>query len=204
MEDAARRWSLETRRRLVEMTNQPSPQDDFWGHKGRPGDAAFGKRTGRTAQRFSPGGVVLRSGNVVTASVGSPDASVAKMEQGGTISGKPYLFIPTKNALTPSGAPTSVNAIVNGVQSWRKSKAGDLWRVLWPNKGGVLKQSLRGASSWRGIPPLLSGIKLLGVLKRSVHVHRYRTFENLTKDMTPRALELGAQAVSLIAGAARG
>jgi len=173
-ERSVRLASILARRKLVErMSVRGVPIDPFWG-KGSPAGAYLGARTGQTRARLSPGGVVLRLGNVFRAAVGSPDAHVKLHEEGGTARGsspRGFLRIPTAAAQSASGAEQQRFAgkslrQVAGLFLVR-TLGGRLWIAEQQGRRGVA----RGSSETQGRGR--SRIVLLFMLKKTA-THRPR------------------------------
>ena len=101
-ERAVREGSLLANRRLKERMSDPGGSHPFFGRTGGAGDT-LAARSGQSRARITPGGEVVRVGERVTASVGSPDKHVAFLEEGGTISGSPYLSLPLASSQTAQG-----------------------------------------------------------------------------------------------------
>lgn len=125
-------------------------QDAFWGVTGATGDA-LGVRTGHTRRSIAtavfgafPAGVV--------GTVGSALRQMKLHEEGGTITGKPWLRIPTRvmqrpgsgtDALAGKSARSLPNTFI------LKSKSGNLWIA----EGGTPRAKL--AQELNGVPLLL-------------------------------------------------
>jgi hypothetical protein len=111
--------------------NAQGPTDKFWGRMGARGDW-LGSRTGETRKRLSPAGIVVKQGNKLVCSVGSPDAYVARLEEDSTITSTGKMFrIPTAAAQNGSGQDVNTGRSVLGLGGLRviKLKSGNSWIV---------------------------------------------------------------------------
>ena len=152
----------------------------FWGKTGAPG-ATLGVRSGHTRDRLSPGGRVLRVGDVAISAVGSPDKHVRFAEEGGTIAGHPYLRIPTGAAQTAGGTDINLGRSVRGLPGYRliRTAAGKLWIVR--DRGG--SRSAR--------------IEFMYLLVRSTQQRGRRLFATVREKIEPIAAALVGRQVSL-------
>lgn len=164
-------------RALRQELSSPAADDPFWGKLGgRPGLAI---RTGKTRNRLSPGGHVLRYGDSAVAAVGSPDEHVRRAELGGVVNGSPFLRIPTREAQTPGGVDRNPGS-VRGIAGYFviRSHAGRLWIASNTGVGGGIGPATRGS---RGTQRLT----LLYLLVRSVRIRPRTIFARTTARVTP-------------------
>lgn len=134
--NAVRTASFMVSRRLKERLTGVKGSGGFWGPTS-PAGAFLGARTGQTRARISPGGLVVRTGTEIMAAVGSPDAHMRLHDEGGTVTGRPFLRVPTANALTTAGADINAGHSVRGLPGYRviRTSTGKLWIVR--DAGGV-------------------------------------------------------------------
>jgi len=144
--------SLFMRSKLVKRMSVPTVSHPFWGRVSPPGNV-LGARSGMTRARLSPGGIVTRLANEWRTVVGSPDAHVAFLEEGGTKFGtspKGFLRIPTRAMQTAAGVDRLTGASARTLPGafFLRSKAGNLWiairdRGQRPTLLYLLKKSVR-------------------------------------------------------------
>lgn len=137
-ERVMRRVSLFMHRRLVQKMSVPTISHPFWGKTSPPGNV-LGVRSGNTRRRISPGGIVFKRGTTWETAVGSPDAHVLFMEEGGRQVGtspKGFLRIPTRRAQTAAGVDRYFGTSAKNIPGsfLLKSKAGNLW-IATKDKG---------------------------------------------------------------------
>lgn len=177
--------SLLVRKHLVTHLTGKGGRDAFWG-KTSPSGAFLGGRTGQTRQRLSPGGLAIKHGARWSAAVGSPDAHVRFHERGGTIHGRQYLRIPTRNAQTAGGQDRNAGRSIRDIPGAYlfRSRTGKLWAATWPD----------GADR----------PNLLYLLVRSV-THRGRgIFAAVEREVQPLVRALGNAEVRIVTAAANG
>lgn len=167
------RSALLLQRMLRARVSAPAGRHPFWG-KSSPFGAALGGRSGKTRQRISVGPLLkLPSflGSQMSVAVGSEDRHLAFHEKGGTITGSPYLRIPTAAAQTAAGVDINQGRSVRGVAGYRiiKSKAGNLWIV----------RELGGANTRR--------LEFMYLLKRSVRMRPRMIFAVSKMEVEPLA-----------------
>lgn len=128
-ERAVAKGGLLVTRQLKTLMSGPPTNDAFWGRGGASGQT-LGARTGETRNRIQ-GGQVLRSGNTVFTTVGSPDAYMKHHEEGKKLTTAGYFRIPTAAAMTGSGVDRLAGASIKGQPGFRliRTKAGKLWGV---------------------------------------------------------------------------
>jgi len=140
----------------------------FWGVTGARGNR-LGRRSGKTAGSVTAR--VFSRGDQILGVVGSPRQSLAKHERGGTISGNPYLRIPTRNAQTGSGIDRWVGVSARDIPNTYifRSRAGKLW---------IAQNAVSAARS------------LLYLLVRNVQVRPRRVFATTTRRMRSAVVAL--------------
>jgi hypothetical protein len=114
------------------VASREGGSDPFWGKLSPQVGALLRGRSGGTALRITPGGIVLKRGRDVSAAVGSPDRHVAFLEHGGTRRGtspKGFLRIPTRHMQTLGGSDRLAGASARTLTGtfFLRSKAGNLW-----------------------------------------------------------------------------
>jgi hypothetical protein len=178
--------SVLARRKLVARMSARAPRDPFWG-KGSPPGAFLGRRTGQTAARLSPGGLVVQLGNSFRSTVGSPDPHVKLHEEGGTIHGtspRGFLRIPTAAAQSPSGAE-------------QQRFAGRSLRAV----AGLFAVRTRGGRLWiaeRQGGPGSERITLLFLLKQTARMRPRGIFAAVRAEMERELLALGQVEATLL------
>lgn len=107
----------------------------FWGVTGASGET-LGARSGHT--RRSIARRVFTVAGTVIGAVGSPLRQMKLHEEGGTVSGKPYLRIPTRAMQTAAGVDRNAGRSIKGQPGMflLRSKAGNLWAAM--RQGGTL------------------------------------------------------------------
>lgn len=136
-------------------------ENGFWGKGGAPGDV-LAARSGHTRRSITR--AVFTKVLAVVGVVGSPLNYVRLHEVGGTVSGKPYLRIPTGYAKTPSGVDRYAGRSARTIPNTRifRSRAGNLF--IWETR------SSRAKASGRPIP--------LYLLKPSVKLRARHMFKH--------------------------
>jgi len=179
-ERAVREASLLVHRRLKERMSASSGFHPFWGREGAAGEA-LAVRSGQSRARLTPGGQVLRSGDRVFASVGSPDRHVAFLEAGGTISGRPYLSLPLASSQTAQGVDRLRGKSLRDVPGvfFIRSLAGRLFAAREVGRG----RSRR--------------VEFLRLLVRSVTLRGRHLFASTRRQVEPEVLALTQRQVSL-------
>lgn len=160
----------------------------FWG-PGSPAGAFLGVRTGQTRARLSPGGVTLRSGDTVTAAVGSPDPYVKAQEDGGTFTAGGFFRIPTAAAQTGAGADINAGRSVRGLPGYRliRTSAGKLWIVR--DAGG----------------PKSGRVEFMYLLAKTIHLRGRHIFAETQAEMQPVIADLfNAEAGAVVSTVNRG
>lgn len=178
------RGSLLVRKHLVAHLSGKGGRDAFWG-KTSPSGAFLGGRTGQTRQRLSPGGLAIKTAGRWSAAVGSPDAHVALHEKGGTIHGRQFLRIPTRNAQTAGGQDRNAGRSIRNLPNvfLFRSRAGKLWAA----QSGTSEK-----------------LSLLYLLVRSV-THRGRgIFAAVEREVQPLVRALGNAEVKVVTVQANG
>jgi hypothetical protein len=175
--DSVRDASFVMRRKIIERLSKAGSTDAFWG-KRSPAGAYLGGRSGKTRQRISPAGIVFKHGNSYQAAVGSPDVHMAFHEGGGTITGHPYLRIPTAAAQTPAGVDRNLGRSLRDVPGvfLITSRAGKLWAAT--RQGRTLQ--------------------LLYLLVRAVTQRPRNLMGTVAREMDPELLRLGLGKVSAV------
>lgn len=153
-------------------------KDPFWGVLGSKEEGTLAVRSGltRAATTSSRSVLIGPSGQFYTFVVnGSPQ--MAMLEQGGKISGKPWLRIPTGRAQTPSGvdrlAGTSARSLPGG--------------FIWPSRrqaGASRAKHLWVATSEGG------KLTLWYMLTKQVTIKAHKPFQTAVAIMEPRVREL--------------
>lgn len=106
-----------------EILRQPQRRDPFWGTMGTGSPFGLGVRSGKTAQRIVGTGQVYEVNGELRTFIGSPDRHMRQLEDGGTVTGTPWLKIPTAAAQKPAGDPRyAANEKVEGSFIWPTSK----------------------------------------------------------------------------------
>lgn len=108
--------------------------DPFWGVKGGAGDG-LAVRSGLTRASVQGGGRIYRSGDTVSAAVGSAQKHLKDHEDGATLSGKSpagYHRIPTREAQTGAGVDRYAGRSIRDIAGafLIRTKAGKLWAAL--------------------------------------------------------------------------
>lgn len=177
--------SILLRRALVRRMTGRSGRDAFWG-KTSPSGAYLGARTGQSRARLSPGGLAVKHGPRWQAAVGSPDSHVAFHEKGGTVHGRQFMRIPTRNAQTAGGQDRNVGRSIRDIPDAYlfRSRTGKLWAAIWPE----------GADR----PTLLY------LLVRSITYRGRGMFGATRKEIEPQIATLGRIEVSQVVRVANG
>jgi hypothetical protein len=129
--------------------------------------------------------VVIKTGRGYQAAVGSPDAHVKHLNEGGTVLGKQYLRIPTAAAQLGSGQDRNAGRSIRDIPGafLQRTRTGKLWAMA-PGPGG--------------------SVTFLYLLVRQVH-HRPRHFlEATAKEMEPEMVSMGLEGVSALVRKANG
>lgn len=218
--------SLMMRKKLALRMSKAGKRDSFWG-KQSPKGAFLGARSGLTRIRLSPGGVVIRVGDVLTAPVGSPDKHVRLHEFGGIVKGespKGFLRIPTAQMQTTAGVDRLLGRsarILSNAFIFR-SKAGNLWiasrgRAFQSFEDRNVFRVVKVNGVWKRIKPAPENpiflsksraktkLLLLYLLKRSVTFRRRKIFETVAKEINSELYQMGLKhmmTVTRLAGAA--
>lgn len=148
-------------------------EDPFWGATGAAGDG-LAARTGKTRASVTGGGRVLRHGNTVIATVGSPQRHLKDHEDGGTFSGKsPKGFhrIPTREAQTAGGQDRYAGRSIRDIEGafLIRSKTGRLWAALARARF----------------------VTLLYLLVRTIKLRPRRIFHRVNERTKPKAVAVG-------------
>ena len=177
--------SIIARRKLVERMSRSGGSDPFWGRRS-PEGAYLGSRSGKSRQRLSPGGLAFKVGGRWQSMVGSPDRHIEFLEEGGTISGKQYLRIPTAAAQTAGGSDRNRGRSLRDVPGLflLRSKRGKLWAAMSTHRGRA--------------------ITLLYLLVRSVTMRPRGLFAAVAREMEPVLRALGGERVASVVRKANG
>ena len=187
LERGLRAASFEVRGQLSRMMSARGGTDPFLGKLGAPAPE-LGVRSGGTRARLTPGGQVYQRGDAYVAPVGSPDRHVRFMEEGGTISGHPYLRVPLAPAQRGSGQDRYGGVSLRHVEGFFpvRSHGGKLF--LATERGG--KRSRR--------------VEFWYLLVRSTRHEPRRTFKTARDLVEPLVLSLVRAPVELAVGRANG
>lgn len=164
-EAGVRRSTALIERALKQEMTGPKREDAFWGVTGAT-TQGLTVRSGRTRASVTGGGTSLRHGDEVIGAVGSGEAHLKRLEDGGTFAGTSpagFARIPTAAAQTPSGVerPEFAGRSLREVQDvfLIRTKTGRLWAAR--NAGGARSQR----------------VDLLYLLVRSVTIKPHKVFE---------------------------
>lgn len=136
-----KRASVLVSRELKLQLSEQGGHHPFWGTTGSKGDG-LSPRTGKTRASISGGGQIYRTGNIVTATVGSPGAHLKQHEEGGPLKGgSPGGFhrIPTALAQTGAGADKYAGQSIKNIAGafLQRTMSGRLWAMIARGKSRV-------------------------------------------------------------------
>lgn len=170
-ERAVSRASIHCHDVLIASMNAPKVWDDFLGVLAGAGDTIVA-RTGQTSRRISAGGQVVRAGNKVTSSVGSPDQHMQDIETGAT---KRDARIPLAHAQTRGGVDRYKGREV----------PADAGFFVYPTK----KQRAKASRPYPKDSYLARGVsgtlELWYLLKTSIRIRARHLFANAKKATEP-------------------
>lgn len=157
------------------ILRQPQRTDSFWGVMGTMSPFGLGRRGGKTAQGIVATGQVYQTpdGGLHTF-VGGRDRHLAQLEDGGRVSGSPFLKIPTKAAQKPAG---------DARWAPRERPAGSF---IWPTR----KMQGAAAGGRRSLWIVRRDgkrLEFLYLLKRSITHRSHRSFATLREMMAKPA-----------------
>lgn len=180
VEKAMRQASLELRAALGRQMNARAGTDPFLGRLGAQ-PPYLGRRTGHLARSLTPGGVVYKVGDELRTSVGTAVPYSKLLEDGGVITGRPYLRIPLANAQKASGEDRYAGTSVRGLKEFFAIRTLGGRLFLARNAGGSRSQRV---DFWY-------------LLVRSVRIRPHKVFETVTAAIRSRVEALIGGSVRL-------
>ncbi len=179
-ERAVRDGSLLANRRLKMRMSDAGGSHPFFGRTGGAGDT-LAARSGQSRARITPGGQVVRLGEHYVASVGSPDPHIAFLEEGGTISGSPYLSLPLASSQT-----------AQGVDQLRGRSLRDVPGVFFVRTmGGKLLAAVKSGG------PRSAAVTFLRLLVRQVNIRGRHIFLRTREEIEPQIAAIAEREVQV-------